>query len=187
MQLREISSTKWAVRGLIGGGAAIVFITLILMSQNSQEQETPLSIPPIPSGATQVSSVENAIDWPDATLEVSKRGEVYVVYSGNPQKPEILEVALDPFDAQVGEEQTILVKVLEKGVDITRDNTADVEVIGDNGSEVIFLRLKKIEDPNLTITWQGAWIVDDTHESKYSAVVTATNASNTNSITLSFK
>ena len=184
MQFRNIPSAQTALV-IAGAMVLVVFETISFMKQQDSTEQF-VEAPAVPA-TTQLSALEQAVNWPEATLPVSERGDVYVGYSGNPKDPRILEVALDPLDAQVGEEQVITVKTREKGAEITRDNTAAVEVVTDNASEIVPLKLKKIEEPDLTITWQGTWLVDDTHTALYSAVVTAANASNRNSVTLSLK
>lgn len=187
MQLPKISSNIspiWIALAGIWVGVVVVFGIIIFVSQDSAQEQ--LSSSPVPA-ATQLSAVEKAENWTEATIPISARGSSYVSYSDNPQEPQILETAFDPFDVQIGEEQVIIVRVREKGDTITRENTVTAEIMTDNGSELVPLKLKKVEDPDLSTTWQGAWIVDDTHEKIYSATITATSANGSNSTTLSFK
>lgn len=166
---------------LVGGVfGVIVYVGL-------QDLREPTATKEIPLAKTQVSAVEKAANWPDATLPVSDRGDVYVTYTDNIQEPRILEVALDPLYPKIGEEQTITVKTVEKGTKVTRDNVAMAKVQTDNGTETINLKLRKIEEPDLTITWQGSWIVEDTHDTTYAVKINVSNVDNTNSVTLSLQ
>ena len=178
MVLRKISLTWIMVSGVV-----IIFGAVFLVSQNSKKQASPLPVP----ATTQLSGVEIAVKWPEATIPFSQRGESYIMYTDNPKDPQILEVVFDPFDVQIGEEQVVIVRVREKGDTITRDTTVTAQMMMDNDSEIISLQLKKVEEPDLSTTWQGSWIATYGHAALYSVIITATGQNGESSVTVSFR
>ena len=128
------------------------------------------------------------------------RGEqIFNVFTDNPKNPQIKQIIFNPSDVEIGETQTIIVKVLNPNADtITDANTASVVYHTDNKSTTVSLSMKRVDnvsgsvdiDPNgedLLTTWQGTWVNNDTICENYVASVTASNIFDKSTVDVTFR
>jgi hypothetical protein len=115
--------------------------------------------------------------------------QVYSIITDKPKNPQILEVEVDPLDVEIGQNQTILVKLQDNEADsITEHDAVSATVITDNKSIVIPLKLIKAEGQEALLTfWQGLWERDDSIDYDYRLRVEAANIKGENSVEITFR
>jgi len=175
---------------LVGGGLIalllILFLFLLARAPGSQPAEPALLPPSQEKEKTGEPQQDGIVErQPVEISPPGERKETYLVYAGKPQNPQILQVDFDPFDIKTGEEQMITVQTRSKGDTISNATGVTVQMITENGSETIALELKKVEEPDLTIIWQGSWMPEDTNV-LHGAIIAATSETGESSIELSF-
>jgi hypothetical protein len=107
--------------------------------------------------------------------------QVYYVSTGG-GGPKITEAVIDPLDAEKGEQQSFEVVV---------SHTSDVGVVAvelktDTVSKAYPLSL--VSGDTASGRWRGEWVLEDTHDHEYQAVVGVLGSDGaTSSVTLSFR
>lgn len=115
--------------------------------------------------------------------------QVYTIITDKPKNPQILEVEVDPLDVEVGQGQTILVKLQDdENGSITEYDSVSATVITDNKTVVIPLKLIKAEGQEALISfWQGLWDRNDSIDKDYRLRIEAANIKGENSVELTFR
>ena len=114
--------------------------------------------------------------------------QVYSVMGGGPKSPQIIEVSFDPLDVKIGNEQIVTVKLQDADTDVITNKTGvAITYLTDNGSSSINLKLRRVDDPPIEMTWQGIWIPEDTHDLLYGAIIKAVSTSGEEEVELMFR
>ena len=109
------------------------------------------------------------------TGEESGKG-VYEIFTKESQDPKIFEIEIDPLDAEIGKEQSIVVRIKTKSDSINENDSVIATVITDNKELSFPLELRKAEGTDYLKThWQGFWEKDDITDSQYLIKVAAKN------------
>ncbi len=127
-------------------------------------------------------------EFPAEVTPLAQGKQTYFIQTGRPKNPQIIQVDLDPFDVKVDETQvlTVIVKDTENNP-ITKENKIEAVIFTDNTSTTVPFKLIQADGPDLTTTWEGSWIAQDTNNFIYSATITATNSQTQSFIDLSFR
>jgi len=180
MMFRELFSNKKTRNIIIVVIMIIVFVgTSFLINQKQENPETS-KLSKIDELSTQKQSKTSG--------PLAQGEQVYSVMGGGSKSPEIIEVRLNPLDVKVGNEQIITVKVQDADTDtITGDTGVVVTYLTDNGSSSINLKLRRVDDPPIEMTWQGIWVPEDTHDLLYGAIIKAVSTSGEEELELMFR
>ena len=92
-------------------------------------------------------------------------------FSNNPNSPQIYEAIINPLDVHVGDTQIMTISVRDTVYAIT-SVTAAIETDNSVRNEILSL----ISGTESDGTWQGSWVVVDTHSATYRTTFTATNS-----------
>jgi len=162
---------------------ALLLVIFFLANQKSNlKQEAEISEPSKPPGklVAQKSAGESGI--------LAQGKQTYSVMGGGPKSPQIVEVSFDPLDVKVGNEQIVTVKLQDADTDIiTGDTGVFITYLTDNGSSSLNLKLRRVDDPPIEMTWQGTWIPEDTHDLLYGAIIKAISTSGEEEVELMFR
>ena len=94
-----------------------------------------------------------------------------------------MQTDFDPLDVAVGAAQIVTVKVRDINNNAISLVTGSVQI--DNGSDSFSLSL--IAGTDLDGIWEGTWVSTDTFCTIYTTTITATSASGTSKVDVSFR
>jgi hypothetical protein len=136
------------------------------------------------SGREEINGENNiSIPFKPTPKPLAHGKQTYFISGSKTGAPKIAEATIDPIDPQNGENQKFSTKALslENGA----VSAVKVTIITDNEQKTFPLNLTSgtAEDG----VWEGNWVITDTYDYTYQAVIAAENASSGWEITLTFR
>lgn len=130
-----------------------------------------------------------AVESLSPRMALASGKQVYEIFTDKPKNPQILMVEVDPLDVEMGQEQTITVKIESKETDAITEHDSVVAVVNtDNKSSTVKFKLTKAEGETTLITyWRGIWERDDSYNDNYVLNITAKNVEGENSVDVTFR
>ena len=130
---------------------------------------SPTSTPiPTPISASPVTPAQSVSHH---TIALAPGPQTYTI-SGGHHSPNFTQATIDPLVVSVGDTQTMTVKIN----DTYSITSVEARVETDNGTQTYSLSL--VSGTNLDGTWQGSWIVHDTHMTTYRTTFYALDSNN---------
>lgn len=118
-----------------------------------------------------VQSEPTATPAPPMPEPLAQGEQIYGIGRGDGSKgPDLFEAIINPFDPKKGEQQTMKIRIKKGSLKTTKVN---ITLKSDNNAKTYPLTLLNEEADSET--WSGSWIIEDTHNWMYKAVVDATD------------